>query len=94
MFQIETERIAAKFREFTCSAGEPIVRRGVPDNVSGEGMAKGNEYRRYASECVRLAQHTTGAAEKALLLQMAETWRRLAERADARKRDDDGRKGC
>jgi len=57
-------------------------------------MAKADEYRRYASECVRLAQHTSGTAEKALLLQMAETWRRLAERADARKPDDDGAERC
>ena len=53
-------------------------------------MAKADAYRRYASECVRIAQQTTSAAEKDLLLQMAETWRRLAERADERKLDDDG----
>ena len=52
-------------------------------------MAKGDDYRRYASECVRLAQQTASATEKDLLLQMAETWRRLAERAD-RKADNGG----
>jgi hypothetical protein len=39
-------------------------------------------YERYASECVRLAQQAATASEKALLLQMAETWRRLARREE------------
>jgi len=35
-------------------------------------------YERYAAECVRLAQNTADAAEKASLIQMAEAWRRIA----------------
>ena len=55
------------------------------------GMAKAEDYRRYAAECLRLAQQSQGQAEKTVLLQMAETWRRLAEQAEAHsaKGDED-----
>jgi hypothetical protein len=43
-------------------------------------MSRADEYRDYAARCVRLAQKTENPADKAMLLQMAETWRRLAER--------------
>ena len=36
----------------------------------------------YASECLRLAQQARASQEKDLLLQMAETWRKLAERTE------------
>jgi hypothetical protein len=45
-------------------------------------MAKPEDYRRYAAECLRLAQRIENWPEKAMLLQMAETWRRLAEQAE------------
>jgi len=47
-------------------------------------MASADEYRRHASECVRLAQKTQSPGEKALLLRMAESWLRLAEQAEKR----------
>jgi hypothetical protein len=47
---------------------------------------RAEQYRRYAAECVRLASHTDDALEKGVLLQMAEHWRQLAERAA----EDDG----
>ena len=47
-------------------------------------MASAEEYRRHASECVRLAQAAEAASDKALLLRMAETWLRLAEQAESR----------
>jgi hypothetical protein len=40
-------------------------------------MAKPEDYRRYAAECLRLAQEFRGRAEAATLLDMAERWRRL-----------------
>jgi hypothetical protein len=51
-------------------------------------MARVDRYRLYAAECVRLARRSDSIAEKYVLLQMAEHWRRLAERAeeDERKR--------
>jgi hypothetical protein len=41
-------------------------------------------YRGFAANCVRLAQQSTNPADKALLVEMAENWIRMAERADAR----------
>jgi hypothetical protein len=45
-------------------------------------------YRHYASECLRLAQLAPSSQKKDLLLQMAETWRRLAEQAESAKKPD------
>jgi hypothetical protein len=45
-------------------------------------MARSEEYRRLAADCVRIAQQTENQETKALLLHMAEKWRELAERAD------------
>jgi hypothetical protein len=42
-------------------------------------MASAEAYRRYAAECVRVAQQTDSPSDKALLLGMAEMWIRLAE---------------
>jgi hypothetical protein len=45
-------------------------------------------YRHYASECLRLAQLAPISQKKDLLLQMAETWRRLAEQAESKPDPD------
>jgi hypothetical protein len=44
----------------------------------------------YAARCVRLAQRTENPADKAMLLQMAETWRRLAERIEQGSSNNSG----
>jgi hypothetical protein len=49
----------------------------------GPEMEPAERYRRYALKCLRLAQLITRDADRALLLQMAEAWRHLAERAEA-----------
>jgi hypothetical protein len=51
-------------------------------------------YRGHAADCVRLAHQTASPADKALLLQMAERWVGLAERAEVREATDkfDGEK--
>ena len=54
-------------------------------------MATGDQserYRRYAGECLRLAQLAPTSQKKDLLLQMAETWRRLAEQAESSQKPD------
>src|SRR5258708_2615658 len=51
----------------------------------GSVMSSAERFRRYASECLKLAQSATNDSDKALLLHMAESWRRLAERAEAPK---------
>jgi hypothetical protein len=52
-------------------------------------MAKPEDYRRYAAECLRLAQGFRGRAEAAMLLEMAERWRRLAKEAESRVSTDE-----
>jgi hypothetical protein len=47
-------------------------------------MSWAERYRGYAAECVRLAQLSGNPADKALLVEMAENWVRMAERAEAR----------
>jgi hypothetical protein len=41
-------------------------------------------YRRYAADCLKLGRSAANDADRALLLQMAETWRQLAQRAEAK----------
>jgi hypothetical protein len=44
-------------------------------------LASRDEYRRHAAECVRLAQKVQNPRDKALLLTMADSWIRLADKA-------------
>jgi hypothetical protein len=44
-------------------------------------MLSADRYRQLAAECVDVAQQTSNARDKAVLLQMAETWLKLAEKA-------------
>jgi hypothetical protein len=50
-------------------------------------MALADQYKRRAAECVRMAERTDNPDDKALLLQMAQTWLRLAEKAEDRGED-------
>jgi hypothetical protein len=59
--------------------------------VGGEGHMKAEQYGRCGAECLRLAQLTTGDADKVLLLHMADAWRRLAERIESQSADRDER---
>jgi hypothetical protein len=47
-------------------------------------MQSFERYRRYAIDCLKLAQSAASDDHKSQLLQMAETWRRLAELAEAK----------
>jgi hypothetical protein len=53
-------------------------------------MKSFERYRRYAADCLKMAQSASNNGDKARLLQMAETWRHLAELAEPRAsaRDD------
>ena len=55
--------------------------------VTGKKMARADDYARYAAECVRVAQKTPNARDKAFLLDMAQRWRELAEKLQAEKRE-------
>jgi hypothetical protein len=48
----------------------------------GGGMARAEEYRRYAAECVRVAQSTSNPNDKQMMLEMAQKWRDLAEKVE------------
>ncbi len=55
-------------------------------------MSRVELYRSYAAECVRLARQAANPTDKALLLEMADGWIRMAERAAARMDCDDAAK--
>jgi hypothetical protein len=44
-------------------------------------MRKPGEYQERAAQCLRLSQSTSDPTNKALLLEMAQTWVKLAEQA-------------
>jgi hypothetical protein len=50
-------------------------------------MASVHDYKRRAAECVRIAERMRNPADKALLMQMADTWLRLADKAEERSRE-------
>jgi hypothetical protein len=47
-------------------------------------MALADQYKLRASECIRMAEKIDSPEDKTLLLQMAQTWLRLAEKAEER----------
>ena len=51
-------------------------------------MSRVDEYRRYAAECLRIAQETSDPETKARLLNMAQKWRELSEKAEEASASD------
>jgi hypothetical protein len=49
-------------------------------------------YRRYAADCLKMAQSAANDGDKARLLQMAQSWRNLAKLAEAAAAVRDNRK--
>jgi hypothetical protein len=45
--------------------------------------SKAEEYRQHAQQCLDAAQRIQNAEERAIMLQIAQTWIRLAEKEDA-----------
>ena len=45
-------------------------------------MRKSDQFREYAEECERLARQTVAEHHRKILLEMAETWKKLAEESD------------
>jgi hypothetical protein len=55
-------------------------------------MKSFDRYRHYAVDCLKMAQSASSDGDKALLLEMAETWRHFAELAEAKatvRKDED-----
>ena len=51
-------------------------------------MTAADTYRRYAAECVSMSQRRENVRDKALLLQMATMWLKLAEFAERNESTD------
>ena len=51
-------------------------------------MDDSNEFRRYAKECLRLAEQVQSVDDKAMLLTMAEAWVRIADQGHQSKPSD------
>jgi hypothetical protein len=49
---------------------------------------KADEYRRNAADCLRMAERTADLAARATLLDMAQSWRVLAEQAQRNSAND------
>jgi hypothetical protein len=58
-----------------------LLRCGI--KIGEDPMKSSERYRRYAADCLKMAQSAAKDAEKPRLLQMAEEWRHLAELAEA-----------
>lgn len=69
-----TKRAASRLGSF----GHEDVRDGRERGC----MSPAETYRRYAAECLALAQKASTPEDRAHLLQMAQHWRQLAEKAD------------
>ena len=61
--------------------------RQVFPEIHGGFMSKADQYREHAAACLRLARRTKDDNDKALLLQMAESWRQLADRANLQEQN-------
>ena len=49
-------------------------------------MASADEYREYAEQCMALASSASDISDKARLMQMAQAWRDLAGKLDAKQK--------
>jgi hypothetical protein len=56
---------------------------------TGDGMSdsRAEQYRQYAAECLRVAQQLHDAQQRATLLEMAQRWRDLAQKAEHEDND-------
>jgi hypothetical protein len=53
-------------------------------------MGRSDDYRRYAKECLDMANAVQDAKSRASLVQMAQVWLRLAQTYDAKRQSDHG----
>ena len=51
------------------------------------GMGRSQEYRLFAARCLEIARATTDEHTKAVTLQMAQVWSRLADEIETAQRD-------
>jgi hypothetical protein len=60
----------------------------VAADQHGDPMGRSDEYRRYATHCLEMANTVQDPKGRAALLQMAQVWLRLAQRHDEEKISD------
>jgi predicted RNase H-like HicB family nuclease len=51
-------------------------------------MGRSDDYRRYAAECLEMANASHDAKSRAALLQMAQVWLRLATQRELHQKED------
>jgi hypothetical protein len=51
------------------------------------GMGRSQEYRLFAARCLEIARTTADEQTKAVMLQMAQVWSRLADEIDVARRE-------
>ena len=56
--------------------------------AGGNPVSKASEYRRLAAECLQIANNMSLNAERARLMEMAQKWLELAQRAEADEQPD------
>ena len=61
----------------------------APSVGDGRTMHRHDKYRRFAAECLKLAQTSKDTETKAVLLQMAQLWARLAAEAPPPNEQED-----
>jgi hypothetical protein len=76
---------------FTATGNQKPAAAFRRDFIGAWDMARADEFRRYAAECVRVAQKTNNPNDKAMMLEMAQKWRELAERSE---RESDTKKNA
>jgi hypothetical protein len=98
--QIKNKRVPKPSPDFcvqlhTTERGRRLERSGPLwrcDKPSESGkkqrMGRSGRYREFASRCLEIARATENAQTKAVMLQMAQVWSRLAEDTDALPDDD------
>jgi hypothetical protein len=55
---------------------------------AGDSVSKASEYRRLAAECLQIANTMSLNGERARLMEMAQKWLELAQKAEAEEQPD------
>jgi hypothetical protein len=69
--------------------GRTVVPGCLSQRKRDRVMTQAEKYKERAAECVRMAERASSAEDKGMLLQMADTWLRLAEKAEDREAKPD-----
>jgi hypothetical protein len=65
--------------------------RCLPIRPGGDQMSRAEKYRRHAADCLRFAQSVNAPDDRTMLVEIAATWLRLAERVCSAPPDAEAR---